>query len=89
MGVLTIEVSDNVEIGTWNNALSDFLDKTLIEPDTALFATLTSLAQGDEVYITGYFFKSDVDCVKESSLTLNGSMTEPYFIFRFTEISKK
>jgi hypothetical protein len=38
------------------------------------------------VSFSGQFFSDTTDCVKESSLTLKGSLTQPEFIFRFSAI---
>jgi hypothetical protein len=44
------------------------------------------MKEGDEVVFSGTFFASDVDCVEEHSMGLQGSMSEPEFIFRFTSV---
>lgn len=36
---------------------------------------------------SGTFFEQPVDCIKEDSLGVNGAMTEPEFLIRFTGIS--
>src|SRR5471030_324390 len=85
-GVLAIELADKVEVKTWNNALSDISDKTLIEPRSALFQTASQLAEGDTVVFSGLFFKGGESCIEESSMSLRGGLEEPEFIFRFTDI---
>lgn len=85
-GVLRIAVAPEVSVATWNNALSDYGSETLIEPSSALFGKLAGLAEGDRVKFSGGFFRNDVDCVAESSVTLSGSMTAPYFIMRFSAV---
>jgi hypothetical protein len=47
----------------------------------------TCLAKGQRVRLSGTFLDSSTDCVSESSLTLDGSLTEPEFIFRFSRIA--
>lgn len=86
-GVLSIKIAKDVTVATWNNAVSDIGDKTLIEPDSALFGRASSLSQGQWVKFSGTFRPSSVDCVLEGSITLSGSLTEPDFIFRFSEIT--
>jgi hypothetical protein len=39
LGVLGIEIADDIEVSTWNNALSDFQDK-LLSRKIPLFSTL-------------------------------------------------
>jgi len=43
---------------------------------------------GDVVRFSGRFSSSNVDCVREKSVTLAGSMTDPVFTMRFTSVSK-
>jgi hypothetical protein len=86
-GVLTVKIADDIEIATWNNAVSDIADKTLIEPNSALYRAALELAKGMNVRFSSEFVRSEVDCLREGSLTMTGSMTSPTFIFRFSEIS--
>lgn len=85
-GVVYIEIAPNVRIETYNNSLSDFRFKTLIEPGTELFQSLFSLMPDELVEFSGTFLEAEADCIKESSLSIAGSMTDPEFIFRFSEI---
>jgi len=86
-GVLEISFAPNIEVKTWNNALSDVSDYTLIEPSSSLFAAVSQMKQGDQVIFAGTFFPSEVDCVRETSVSLEGSMTDPEFLFRFSNVS--
>ncbi len=86
-GVLSITLDDNLTLSTWNNVVSDVGSQTLIEPSSPLFATASSLKEGDAVVFSGTFFPDQTDCVQEKGLSLEGSMTEPDFLFRFTAIS--
>lgn len=86
-GVLTVTIADNIEVTTWNNALSDIADKTLIDPNSPLYRAALRLTAGMNVKFSGEFVRSEVDCLRESSLTMNGSMSSPKFIFRFSQIS--
>jgi hypothetical protein len=87
-GVISIEVAPDVHVATWNNALSDIGSDTLIEPASSLFKRLAAMRRGDIVKFSGNFNSSQVDCVGEQSVTLDGSMTDPVFTMRFTSISK-
>ncbi len=87
-GVLSIEVAPDVHVSTWNNALSDIGSQTLIDPGSSLFKDLASMKRGDVVRFSGRFGSSDVDCVREHSVTLAGSMTDPSFIMRFSSVNK-
>lgn len=87
-GILTVEIAPEVEIGTWNNFLSDALDDTLIEPSSSVFASAATLTEGQLVRFSGQFIDgSDPECLRESSLTLRGGVEDPSFIFRFSEVT--
>ena len=87
-GVLSVELEGDIWLSTWNNAFSDADSKTLIDPASPLFSTLAELAEGQKVVVSGSFLKDrgDGDCFEEKSLTINGSMEEPEFIFDFATI---
>lgn len=87
-GVITLELAPDLKVSTWNNAVSDFSDKTLIDPDTPLFKSLTTMKRGDIVRFSGGFFPSNLDCVGEQSVTLAGSMRSPVFTMRFSSVRK-
>jgi hypothetical protein len=46
-----------------------------------------NLQNGQTVRFSGQFFRDDTDCIRETSLTMSGSMREPEFLFRFSDIS--
>lgn len=85
-GVLEISIADSIRVETWNNDLSDASDRTLIDPTSPLFAALSQMKQRDEVVFSGTFFPSGTDCVEEHSISLEGSMTDPEFMFRFQSV---
>lgn len=87
-GVLMINVGNNVYVGTWNNALSDYLDGTLIEKSDPVYAALANMKAGDKIIFSGKFIRSHEDGVKERSITIRGSMQEPEFLFKFSNITK-
>ena len=86
-GVLEIEIAPNVTVGTWNNVLSDVEDHTLLDPKSSVFQAASAMSVGDAVEFSGSFIPSDTDCIRETSLTLAGSMQEPNFLVRFSSIS--
>lgn len=67
--------------------MSDIGDKTLIELGTDLFAKLAGMKTGQKVKFSGQFLAGDVDCVREASVTLSGSMMAPEFLMRFKEVT--
>jgi hypothetical protein len=86
-GVLSIEIGPSIYLKTWNNSLSDTGANTLIEPESPLFARAVLLKVGSPVRFSGHFIANDVDCVREGSVGLRGSLTEPEYIFRFGDIA--
>jgi hypothetical protein len=85
-GVVTIEIGKDIHVTTWNNSFSDVQDHTLIEPDSEVFNQLVKMKEGQVVRFSGLLRPSNVDCVREASVTLSGSMTDPDFIVRFTAL---
>ena len=86
-GVLELSIGDDTKISTWNNAFSDYDDKTLIPMDSAMYDALVQLEEGDRIRFSGTFFRDDALGLKEQSLTLHGQMMTPNFVFRFSKIS--
>jgi hypothetical protein len=86
-GVLEIEVAPRISLGTWNNAFSDSVYRTLLDPNSAVFKTAEYLHAGAKVVFSGRFFPSGKDCVRERSVTLHGSLSEPAFLMRITALA--
>jgi hypothetical protein len=87
-GVLAIQIAEDVFVKTWNNALSDITDQTLIDPNTELFKVASSMQSGQSVNFSGRFFTgTEGDCIEESSLTLRGKLRQPEFIFKFSSVT--
>ena len=87
---LHLEGSKAIVIKTWNNSLSDLMDGTLIIHGSPLYNNLINLSKGDLVRFSGNFFHggNSLDFLRETSITEEGSMTEPDFIFKFTNAEK-
>jgi hypothetical protein len=73
----------------WNNALSDMFDNTLIPQSSSVFGTLSELSVGDRVVFSGTFASDEKDFIGEQSITEYGSMTDPEFTFRFTNVRRR
>ncbi len=86
-GVVTINIGEAILVKTWNNSLSDIVDETLIDPESPLFNKASALVKGEMVFFSGSFLPNKIDCVKEASLSLHGSITSPEFIMKFSDIS--
>jgi hypothetical protein len=85
-GVLKIEIGPDVFVKTWNNSFSDGRDKTLLEPGSPLFNKVANMDTNTKVVFSGYFLIDRKNCIKESSLSLDGKLKDPEFIFRFTDV---
>ena len=81
--ILSVRISPDIEIKTWNNALSDMASNTLIEKGTPVFSSLFNLSSGQRVKFSGSFFPSETDFIEETSMTIDGSMRDPEFLFKF------
>ncbi|MBB3929927.1 hypothetical protein GGR25_000946 [Kaistia hirudinis] len=86
--IVTVSLPDGTLVKTWNNAMSDIEDKTLIVAGTPLATAFAKLAQGDAIRFSGTFFNDEPDCFRSSRLSLDQSMTEPSFLFRFNDVEK-
>lgn len=87
-GVLYIKLpgADKVQVETWNNAFSDITDDTLIPNGSRLYQDISALHKGQDVTFSASFIPSDLDYVKESSVTEQGSMDEPAFLVHFVSV---
>lgn len=88
LGVLSIGSSKGITIKTWNNALSDSSDNTLISADSPVMDVAMNLAVGQAVEFSGTFVRDKADCIREGSLTQDGSMREPEFIMKFSSLKQ-
>ena len=86
-GVLAVSVGPNITFKTCNNNFSDIWFKTLIDPESLLFDKASKHKKGDVVTVRGKLFPNPPDCIQETSLTLRGSIADPEYIFRFTDVT--
>ena len=95
-GILSILINANVNgkekksfhVETWNNALSDWLANTLIEPNTNMYQKMGYLSEGDKVKFSGSFFIDDDGMIETQNLSKKGKINKPGFTFKFSDISK-
>jgi len=85
--ILSIRIATDIEIKTWNNALSDITSGTLIEKWNPVYNSLINLKLGDAVEFSGSFLPSENDYLQESSLTIMGSITQPEFLCKFSSVN--
>jgi hypothetical protein len=86
---IALPCKDPTTLRTWNNALSDVDDRTIIPERTAMYATLAWAHKGQSVIISGEILADEHGNAREMSATARGSMTEPEFLFRFSAIEAK
>jgi len=84
--ILSIKISPDIEIKTWNNAFSDINANTLISKGSALYSSLVELSPNQQVVFSGSFFSSQTDYVEETSMTIEGSMSNPEYLFKFKSV---
>ena len=75
-----------VSVQTWNNELSDIFDKTLIPQSSPIFDKIAELKEGQKVMFGGQFLPDDKNGFGEQSMSEAGSLKEPGFSFRFSNI---
>jgi hypothetical protein len=87
-GVLVVRIAPHATVATTNNGLSESMTefKTLIAPGSPVYKVAAALKEGQAVHFSGTLFPSKVDCLFETSLTMSGSMHEPNFLFRFSDV---
>lgn len=86
-GVLSIEIEKNITVKTWNNDISDSDTQTMLAPGSPIFQKVSQMKVGQQVKFSGDFFQgSDGECLLEGSLSLDGKITDPEFIFRFSAV---
>ncbi len=79
----------HILVKTWNNTISDLMSHTLIESGSSVYNALADLSEGDIVEFSGTFLSDKQDYIEEGSISERGSMTDPEFLFRFSDIHKK
>lgn len=84
---LSVEIGDHVSLVTWNNRVSDFEDNTLIPRGSDVYRAVMGLQRGDRIFMSGELIPGEADTFKETSLTMDGSMQDPEYLFRFHAIS--
>lgn len=89
--VVVLEIEEDIEIATWNNAFSDISDDTLIEQGTPLYDAALGLAPDDAVQFSGTL-KSGSEgndaCYFTSNLTETMSIDSPDYIISFSDLQK-
>lgn len=77
-----------VYLETWNNTLSDIMDNTLIKQNSNLYKAISELKVGDTLSLSGNFIEDQNTFIKEGSLSEEGSISEPEYLFVFKDVKK-
>jgi len=86
-GVLAVRLSPQLSVKTINNTLSESLGPpTLIPVGSAVQRAAVAMAIGQKIRFSGTMFPNKDDCARELSLTPEGAMSDPEFLFRFTDL---
>ena len=85
---LRVQIENHIMLTTLKSEWTDTGINSLIPWRTDLHRELLSLKTGDWVIFSGKFFPSKEDGIMEISLTMHGSMTDPEFLFKFSDIKK-
>lgn len=86
---IEVELPCGVQIGTWNNSLSDLGSNTLIPQSSKVYAALAEMQKGTPVRFSGKLVADDKDGFREKSMTEVGSMTEPNFVLAFSAAARR
>ena len=86
-GIVTVKIARNVYVETYNNDFSDRSFGTLIKLGSPIYQEISQLNVGQRVRFSGTFFEDSIDCLKETSLSVDGAMTEPEFLIKFTAMA--
>jgi hypothetical protein len=84
---IVIELAPHVAVTTPAAPLLNMPD-TMVEAGTAIYAVAATVPIGGGVKFSGRFFADGTDCMAETSLTRDGSMTNPVFKFQLTALAK-
>ncbi|HHQ6593962.1 TPA: hypothetical protein ACSTLU_000166 [Serratia fonticola] len=83
VGILYVEIAPKILLVS-----RDMLGKAKasIPKNTKLYDAVSNMSPGDAVTFSGEFIPDGGVCADEASITLEGGLSEPNFIFRFTDV---
>lgn len=84
--IVQIKLPCGAQVKTWNNALSDIADRTLVPQGSKLYEALAAMGKGKPIVFNGKLLPDEKNGFRESSLTEEGSMREPEFIIRLSAV---
>jgi hypothetical protein len=81
-----VEIASGVTIKTWNNAFSDVVDGTLIDPSSPFFSNLVAMKEGQMVKFSVQMVADEGSCLSKGNLTETFYGLTPEFIAHFTNV---
>jgi hypothetical protein len=88
IGIASSVYGTRILYRTWDNFLSDIGDETIPTKGSKIYNQVAELKVGDTVHFSAELLRDSTKGIREISLTESGSLREPEFIVRFTDISK-
>lgn len=85
-GALSLSISQDIHVATGAGSSSEASEDILIQPNDPLFSRVSAFREGQFLRFFGEFVKSDADCVKEANSAVETSMTQPEFVFHFSDV---
>lgn len=82
-----VEIAEDVTIKTWNNAFSDAVDQTLIDPSVPFFNGLVAMNEGQTVKFTASMVPDEGSCLSKANLTETFYGISPEFIAKFSNVA--
>jgi WD40 repeat protein len=87
---IRVRLAGSAVVSLTNKRASAFSDDAVIPRGSRPYNELAELREGDTITFSGEFFAGAQErhYLEETSWTDDGSMSEPWFVFRFTDVSK-
>lgn len=85
-GILSVRIGDDIPITVETFKSNVLSNRTLIPPGSRLYNEVARLTIGHKLTFSGTFEAGASDYVEERSLTEEGSMIDPSFVFTFTTV---
>lgn len=85
--VVSVQISDDIHVKTWNNAFSDLADNTLIPESSPVYDALLAMEPGQKVVFSGSFVSKDGGTVYPTNITDVFSAATPEFLFKFSAVA--
>ncbi len=85
-GVVEMWMFPDITLVTWNNAVSDAVDNTLIPPSEDSFRALAQMSPGQRVVVSGGLIRDRKTCFKNKNFYLDSKIQAPEYLFQFVKV---